>query len=325
MAAVPSGADELANDLLDSLTEGVEFTIPEVDFDDPAFDIPPATGDMYLPVTKLTTADLTTGMVGGAGMFDQLMVSLAAHLKVEYTANRIAGAEYTKAYIGVIAAALQTAQQYLLAKDQSYWQAILVQQQARIAEIEVVKARVELETAKALLARTQFEAHNAEAQYGLTKMQIANQDIAYAQTVAQIEGIDYTNTNILPAQKLGIDYTNTNLQSTGEGIEYTTANILPAQKALLTEQTEVQNAQISDTQIEGAVAVSGLIGKQKLLYTQQIDSYKRDAETKLVKQYTDAWLTQKTIDEGYPLPAQFANTEIDEILIALRTNLGLGS
>lgn len=342
MAAVASGADVLANSLLKSLTTGVDFTVPDVDLDDPAYELPPATGPNYEPIKKLTDDDLTTGTVGGSGMFDQIMVSMVNHLKVEFHANRIAGAEYTKAYIGVIGAALQTASQYLLAKDQAYWTAVTVQNQARVAEIEVVKARVELEISKATLVKLQFEANTASAQYGLIKMQISNADAEYAAATAQTagtlytnanllpaqlsqatettKGVTYTNTNILPAQKIGIDRTNENLKSQGDGIDYTNAHILVRQDALLKEQAEAQRAQTSDTRLDGKT-IEGAVGKQKDLYDQQITAYKRDSETKLVKLYTDAWLTQKTVDEGYPLPKQFANTEIDEVLIALRKNL----
>jgi len=478
MSVTPTGSDDLANALLIALTKGTDFTVPDVDLNGPEFELPPSTGPNYDSIKKLTDDDLTTGKVGGTGMFDQIMVSLAAHLKVEYTANRIAGAEYTKAYIGVIGAGLQTASQYLLAKDQSYWQAVMVQMQARAAEIEVVKARVDLEIAKATLVRSQYEAHTAEAQYGLTKMQIANADAEFANRVAttagilyttanlmpaqlahqkeETTGLDYTNTYILPAQLAhqkevtsGLDYTNTNLlpaqlkhqqeetqqvaytndfllpqqlakskeevdalvytttflmpeqlahskaqttgivytntallpeqlaQSkaqtativytntnilpqqlakskaevaaleytyktmmpaqkiqvdkqninltyTGTGLDYTNKNILPLQKALVNEQVQVQRAQTYDKRTEGMV-ITGAVGKQKALYDQQMAAYQRDSENKLVKFYIDAYLTQKTVDEDFPIPLQFKNTEIDEILKLLRKNLALGS
>ena len=295
MTAIPSGADELANTLLVSLTAGKDFTVPEIDLSDPIFNQPDSTGPLYVDVEKLTVDDLTTGIVGGTGAFDKLMVSLVNHLKVEYAANRISGAEYTKAYIGVVTAALQTASQFLLAKDQAYWQALLAQAQARTAEIETVKARYELETARVMLVRTQFEAATAEANYGLTKMKISTEDATYSNLIKQGEGLDFTNTNILPKQE-----------------------------TLLTEQAEVQRSQTLDTRTDGTT-VAGSVGKQKALYDQQITSYKRDAETKAVKIYADSWITQKTIDEGLLAPDQFTNANFNSILTALRTNLDLGT
>ena len=71
--------------------------------------------------------------------------------------------------------------------------------------------------------------------------------------------------------------------------------------------------------------VTGLLGKQKELYSQQITSYKRDAEVKAGKLWIDAWITMKTIDEGLLPPDQFTNTEINEVLATLKTNNLLGS
>lgn len=399
--AESSGAGDLANTLLPSLIAGKDFSFPEINISSDMFSQPKGTGDLYAKIEPLTLDDLTTGQVNGNGVFDKLMTSLVNHLKVEYEAARISGAEYTKAYIGVVGAALQTAQQFLLTKDQAYWGALLVQQQAKAAEVESIRARVELETARVSLVRGQYEAALAEATYALTKIKLATEDAAYATQVAQTakveadtihttkqtdhvteqivgleytntnllpaqladvqastaatnasklmtdaqtagqlftnsnllpaqlartsaetSGITYTNTNILPAQKIGIERTNANLQSQGIGIDFTNENILPQQEALLKEQTEVQRAQTADVRLDG-VAVLGVLGKQKDLYTQQITSYQRDAETKAAKMWVDSWITQKTIDEGLLAPSQFNNTNLDAVLSALRSNLSL--
>ena len=89
-------------------------------------------------------------------------------------------------------------------------------------------------------------------------------------------------------------------------------------------QSEAQRAQVSDTLSDGT-PVAGLIGKQKELYTQQIASYKRDAEVKAGKMWVDAWITMKTIDEGLLPPDQFTNTEINEVLNAIKANNSIGS
>ena len=294
MTATPSGAGDLANTLLTSLTSGVDFTIPTVDLTDVDLTVPAATGALYGTIDQLAIDDLTTGVVAGTGVFDKLMVSLTAHLKVEYEANRISGAEYTKAYLGVVTAALGAASQFLLTRDQTYWQSLLVQAQAQAASVGLVTARVELETARIQLARNQFEAATAEANYGLTKMKIATEDATYGNLALQGAGIDYTNTQILPAQK-----------------------------NLLLEQQEVQRAQTMDTRSDGTTTIVGAVGKQKDLYTQQITSYQRDAEQKVAKIFSDAWITQKTIDEGLLAPTNFNNTNVDAVLTKLRVGVDL--
>lgn len=92
----------------------------------------------------------------------------------------------------------------------------------------------------------------------------------------------------------------------------------------LSEQGEAQRAQTLNDRSDGAV-VTGLLGKQKDLYSQQITSYQRDAEVKAGKLWIDAWTVMKTIDEGLLPPDQFTNTEINEVLTALKTNNNLGS
>ena len=96
------------------------------------------------------------------------------------------------------------------------------------------------------------------------------------------------------------------------------------QVILVSEQGEAQRAQTLDTRLDGAT-VTGLLGKQKELYSQQITSYKRDAEVKAGKLWIDAWITMKTIDEGLLPPDQFTNIEINEVLATLKTNNLLGT
>lgn len=282
------GADTTANSLLTSLIAGKDFTLPNIDLSDGQFAIPDGTGSLYLPLVSLTNADLTTRIVGGTGTFDALMASVSAHLKVEFEQNRITGAEYTKAYVGIVGGALQTAASYLLGRDQAYWQSVLAQQQARAAEIQVIAARVGLETAKAQLAIAVFQAANAEADFGLTKMKIATEDQQYCLLLAQTTAANYQNTDILPIQK-----------------------------KLMSEQAEVQRAQTLDARSDGQM-ITGSVGKQKELYDQQITSYKRDAEVKMAKLFTDAWITQKTIDEGLLAPDGFTNASLDTILTHLK-------
>ena len=287
---MPCGADTTANTLLTSLLAGNSFDLPDVDLSDDMFQIPVDDGSLLDNVEKLTNEDLTTRVVDGSGVFDALMSGLSAHLKKEYEQNRITGEQYTKAYTASLGGALQTATSFLLGRDQAYWQAVLAQMQARTTEIQVVTARVQLEVAKAQLATARIQALNAEAEFGLTKMKIATEDQQYCLLKMQTE----------------------------QG-EYTLNEIMPTQKTLLEEQVEVQRAQTLDTRTNGA-EIRGSVGKQKDLYTQQITSYQRDAEVKAAKLFTDAWITQKTIDEGLLAPGAFRNESVNVILRNIKAN-----
>lgn len=266
-----------ANALLIELTAGVNFSVPVIDLDSSDFKVP-LSSDLYAPVTKIKLSDLTTRVVKGDGTFDGLMESMSAHLKAEFEKGRITGADYTKAYIALTEASLQSGLSLLLGKEQSFWQ-------AQTAQIQALTARVQLETAKMQLAAARMEAMTQQANFGLTKAKIANEDLAHVSA------------------------------------QYTITNLLPQQLKLLTEQTEVQRAQTMNTRTDGDTVV-GVIGKQKDLYSQQITSYQRDAEMKIGKLFSDAWITQKTIDEGTLAPANFTNANIDAVLTSLRSKGG---
>lgn len=273
-------AEVEANRLLEELTKGDDFTLPDIDMSGPEWDIPGGDGSpIFGAITKVTNESLTTREVGGSGTFDALMESAHNHLKAEFKANRITGGEYTKAYIAMMESCMSNAVQFLLGRDQAYWAAAL-------AQIQAVTARVTLATSKAQFVLAKIQALSAKSEYALTKMKIATESETYCAAL------------------------------------FNASQMLPQQLKLITEQTEAQRAQTLDTRTDGAV-VKGSVGKQKELYSQQITSYQRDAEVKASKLFTDAWITQKTIDEGLNPPNGFTNASIDTILTKLKSNNGL--
>lgn len=273
-------AEVEANRLLEELTKGDDFTLPDIDMSGPEWDIPGGdSSPIFGAISKVTNESLTTREVGGSGTFDALMESAHNHLKAEFKANRITGGEYTKAYIAMMESCMSNAVQFLLGRDQAYWAAAM-------AQIQAVTARVQLATSKAQFVLAKIQALSAKSEYALTKMKIATESETYCAALFNAD------------------------------------QMLPQQLKLITEQTEAQRAQTLDTRTDGAV-VKGSVGKQKELYSQQITSYQRDAEVKASKLFTDAWITQKTIDEGLNPPNGFTNASIDTILTKLKSNNGL--
>lgn len=240
----------------------------------------------YQQVSKIGNVDYTSGSVDGTGTFDVMMQGVKAQLQEEYTKGRITGAEYTKAYVALVQGVMQNATQFLLGRDQAYWQAVN-------AQVAMVTARVQLEIAKYEAVTARIQAETAKADFALTKAKIGTEDAQYGQLKFQID-------NLLPAQLL----------------------VLQGQAKLVNEQVEVQHAQTMDNRTDN-FPVTGLLGQQKSLYAQQIKSYQRDAEQKVAKIFSDAWITQKTIDEGITPPNSFTNATLDEVLGALKTNVGL--
>lgn len=273
-------AEVEANRLLEELTKGDDFTLPDIDMSGPEWDIPGGDNSpIFDAITKVTNESLTTREVGGSGTFDALMESAHNHLKAEFKANRITGGEYTKAYIAMMESCMSNAVQFLLGRDQAYWAAAM-------AQIQAVTARITLATSKAQYVLAKIQALSAKSEYALTKLKIATESETYCAALFNAD------------------------------------QMLPQQLKLITEQTEAQRAQTLDTRSDGAT-VTGSVGKQKELYSQQITSYQRDAEVKASKLFTDAWITQKTIDEGLNPPNGFTNASIDTILTKLKSNNGL--
>lgn len=313
-----------ANAVFAALMDGVDFTIPDIDLSGGEYEVPGgADSAMYKEQEKLTTDDLV-------GTFNGLMTGMKGLLQKEYETGRITGAEYTKAYVALVGGTLANATQFLLGRDSSYWQAIN-------AQIAAVTSRVQLQTAKVQLVSIQLEAQTAAASYALTKSKLATESVNYGIATYNLD-------QMLPLQKAGVSLQNDMLtqQVKTEGVNYSIAaynlsQILPAsytklqnentltahQTKLVDEQLETARAQTLDTRTDGQV-VTGSVGKQKSLYAQQIESYKRQAEVNAAKLFTDAWITQKTIDEGLSAPSNFANDSVNTILGSLKSNNGLG-
>ena len=175
--------DIRSKELLSSVTEGLDFSIPNVDFDDSAFDIPESLANALQNTPEQLTIDtLTECVVDGNGCFDKVMTALKAHLNLEYEAGRITGAEYTKAYIASMQGALQFSVQYLLGKDNAFFQALGTQASA-------LRANIDAYTAKVQLAIAQAQAHQLKAQYATTVLQLSateeQKELVEAQTEVQ--------------------------------------------------------------------------------------------------------------------------------------------
>ena len=166
--------DTRAKELLTSLTTGIDFSVPSVDFNDDSLKIPESLSEALQHVPdKLTNDSLTEGCIDGEGTFDQIMKALKDHLTDEFEAGRITGAEYTKAYVAMMQTALQSAVQYLLGRDSAYYQALGAQAQAITMNIGAYTAKVQLAI--------------AQAQSHLNKAQYANSVLALSTTDKQIE------------------------------------------------------------------------------------------------------------------------------------------
>lgn len=165
-----TAVDTRAKELLHSITDGIDFSVPNVDFNDDSLKIPEELAEALQHVPEqLTNDSLTEGCIDGEGTFDQIMKALKDHLTDEFEAGRITGAEYTKAYVAMMQTALQSAVQYLLGRDTAYYQALGTQAQALTANISAYTAKVQLAIAQA-------QAHLNKAQYATGVLGLASTD-----------------------------------------------------------------------------------------------------------------------------------------------------
>lgn len=339
-------AAKQSTDLIAALTTGVDFTVPNLDLSDPQYDISGGINNpMYKDVIHLTNEDVTTRQVGGAGAFDAFMDALKAHLRAEYDSGRITGAEYTKAYIAQTQLAMANAVQFVLGKDQVFWNGIQ-------AQLAAITARVNLGIAKVQYAKLILDAHTAKAQYALTAIQVGTQDNQIAvlreqieSAAAQTQGTRTDGTAIggllgkqieqldaqirLSDEQIEVQHAQVSTTKTdgspysgmvGKQMEQITKQIeqVTAQIALVKEQVETQRSQTLDTRGDGAKVV-GSVGKQKDLYDQQIKSYQRDAEVKSTKVLSDLWMAVMTAQGTADTPTAISSQNISDLLTKLRT------
>ena len=258
--------DKLAAQLEWNLSKGVDFSIPDVDWDDELYQIPQELIDALHKIPKAPTVeDITSRQFRGTGIFDAFMESIHNHMAHEYEEGRITGAEYATAWVQTTGMALQQAVTFALNKDKVYWELLL-------ASVNALTGLISLATARVQLAIAQAQVHINRANYCLTKLKLATEDANFAYGM---------------------------------------------------ENMEAARAQTSDRRLMDGATVVGAIGKQKEMIDEQIVSFKRNAETKVVELYTNAWVAQKTVDEGLLAPNEFTNSGVDKVLSTLRNNVKL--
>lgn len=258
-----SKGDRLAEEVFWNLTNGVNFDLPPINWND--LKVP----DELLKIIQsppkiITIEDLTERKPGGNGAFDAIMESFSNHLKQELEQGRMSGAEYNNAYVQSMGVAIQQGLQFVLNQEQIKWSAIN-------AQLAAIKTLVDIAIAKANLVASQMQANTARAEYAVTKSKLS-----------------------------------TEMESSKK----------------IREEMEATRGQTSEDRTDSN-KIEGLIGKQKELYSTQIESFIRNNELKLAKMYVDGYTINKTVDEGVLPPASFQNNEVDAVLRSVKSNVGL--
>lgn len=194
----------------------------------------------------------------------------------------------------------------------------------RITGDQYTKAYIEL-TSAALSSGLQFLLQKDQAKWSAVLVQLQARKAEIEAVTARL-GLETAKYQLVAARAqaeiLEGQYVLTQLQIANEVAKY---DATYAQKDLLVEQLEGARAATRDTLSDGTTPVAGMMGKQKELYDEQIQSYIKDARYKGAKMFADAWIAQKTIDEGLTAPGAFTNATIQEVLESIRIELGLES
>jgi hypothetical protein len=331
MAIVPGvdscGAPTNADTIYDTLLTGESFDLPSVDLSE--FEIPTFDPSQFPALDPIQIADFTTTTVGGAGFFDVVMTTLRTHLEQQFAQGRITGRDYTEVYTANVGAALSTAAQLLLNKDQAYYASVLAQAQAQVAQIEVVKAQIDLEKVKLEYNTLLIQNQTVKADFTAKKLQLALLDADYCIKLQQkrnagLEGDihAYNLANTLPAQLALVQAQELGVEADTAIKDFQLTSILPIEQDIKEEQHQTQRAQTLDTRTDGS-PILGIMGTQQDLYNQQIESYQRDAEAKVGKMLLDSWITQKTMDEGLAAPGVYNNDNINSFFNSLRARVDI--
>ena len=102
---------------------------------------------MAVVIEPITNEDLTTKVVDGTGIFDELMTAANAHLSAQWDMERITGTQYAEVYLGQLTAVLQQAVTFLIEKDKTYLNNLLINAQIELANKQIKLADKELEKA----------------------------------------------------------------------------------------------------------------------------------------------------------------------------------
>ena len=134
-------------------------------------------------ITPITNEDLTTKVVNGTGIFDELMTAANAHLESQFKNERITGTQYAEVYLGQLQAVLANAVQFLIERDKTYLNNLLINAQIELADKQVELAEKQLEQADKQLELLEKQIELQQAQSDLAKQKIKTEIAQISDTV----------------------------------------------------------------------------------------------------------------------------------------------
>ena len=205
-----------------------------------------------------------------------------------------------------------------------------------MVQVQAYRAQGELVATKIGIGSTYHEILHKEIQAELITEQV---DTARAQTkntlksgaavsgLVQQQILSAQNQALLVSEQMEAARAQTReTLSTGDpilGLVAQTKMMNAKQLEVLSEQVDSARAQTKNTILDGVTPVGGILGSQKSLYDQQRQSYIHDSKNKAAKLLSDAWTTQKTMDDGWTPPTAFLNAYLDPAIKEYISEVGL--
>lgn len=304
VTSITAQSNTLFTGLSDTLQ--IDTTVPDVGNVDLNFDIPDLPTDSFtahkIPAA-LSVDDLTSGVVGGTGIFDKLMSAVNAHIKEQADKGRLTTSEFGAVYLGGLQATLDSSVQFLLGRDRATWEAIGLRANALTAAVGLVRAKAEVVTAKyaavnqkMVAGRVAIEAHTARASYAGSKLNLSAtfQQVLHseAETGLVEEQYDSARADTKDTLRDGITPIG-GIRHVQKLTAEAQRELTHSQAQLTNEQYETARAQTKNTLSDGT-AIGGLVGVEKQT---------AEANRQLVMEQVDTarGQTKNTTQQGTPI------------------------
>lgn len=332
MTTTPASLVSEINSIYAPLLSGLTFDL-EVPLELAAVDLvtqaPTISASPVPNIPTLTLTSLTEGesTLTGDGAFDVIMKAVNKHFEAQYKKGNLSQTEIAKVYVQGVELALTQAVQFLVQSNTTAWAGENAKRQAELLEIQKAMLLqehstkvLETITAKMALGKMQIDAYVSQGSLVATKAKIGDMYHDILAKEAQQELISEQVDTARAATK--------DTLASGEPIAGTLAvdkDLKIRQLSLVDEQIDAARAQTKDTITGDTTPVSGILGSQKSLYDQQKQSYIHDSMNKAARLLSDAWTTQKTVDDGWTPPNSFLNDYIDPAIKEYMATVGVGT
>lgn len=156
-------------------------------------------------IDPITNEDLTTKVVNGSGIFDELMTAANAHLDFQWKDERITGTQYAEVYLGQMTAVLQQSVAFLIQRDSIYLNNLLIQSQIELADKQIEKADKELELMDKQIELLEAQIISQEANNELIAQKVKTEKAQISDVVdgEVVTGVTGAQTALYKQQKEG--------------------------------------------------------------------------------------------------------------------------